>query len=356
MVAVGDARERGHRLSLAPRAEGEHVSGRELGGLAGGDDRLLGDVDVAEVAGDVEVLAHRAPNDGDLAAALDRHVRGLLHAVDVRREAGHEDSSRTQGKERAKGLADEPLRAGRARPLGVRRVAEQEVDSPVSDLGERPDVGAEPVDRRVVELPVAGVHDPACASFDDERHRVRDRVRDADHLHPERPELERLVVRAGLDELRCLAEPVLVELGLDEREREARRDDRGDLDLAEEVRQASDVILVTVREDDCAHLSPFEVADVREEQVDPEMLVAREREPGVDDEQLARGLVDGHVLADLAEAAERDDPQGVAHPVESMRVRPTSMGRRDDVLECSLARFRLPAPPLRSRRTIVTHA
>ncbi len=38
------------------------------------------------------------------------------------------------------------------------------------------------------------------------------------------------------------------------------------------------------------------------------MLVAREREAGVDDDDRAVRLVDGHVLADLAEAAERDDP------------------------------------------------
>ena len=46
-----------------------------------------------------------------------------------------------------------------------------------------------------------------------------------------------------------------------------------------------------------------------QDEVDAEVLVAREREPGVDDDDLAAVLVDGHVLADLAEAAERDDAQ-----------------------------------------------
>ena len=57
----------------------------------------------------------------------------------------------------------------------------------------------------------------------------------------------------------------------------------------------------------------LEVADVREEEIDTEMLVAREREPRVDDDDLAARLVHGHVLADLAETAERDDAQRVAH-------------------------------------------
>ena len=103
---------------------------------------------------------------------------------------------------------------------------------------------------------------------------------------------------------------MLVELRLDEREREPRRDHERDAHLAHEVRQRADVILVPVREHDRAHhLLPLaEVREVRQDEVDAEMLVAREREPGVDDDDRAVRLVDGHVLADLAEAAERDDP------------------------------------------------
>ena len=74
-----------------------------------------------------------------------------------------------QREDRAERLADEPLGAGVPGPLGVRRVAEQEVDAAVADLRERPDVGLQPVDGRVVELPVARVHDPAGSGLDDER-------------------------------------------------------------------------------------------------------------------------------------------------------------------------------------------
>ena len=43
------------------------------------------------------------------------------------------------------------------------------------------------------------------------------------------------------------------------------------------------------------------------------MLVAREGEAGVDDDDVVAVLVDHHVLPDLAEAAERDDPERVRH-------------------------------------------
>ena len=54
--------------------------------------------------------------------------------MDVRRERGDEDLSASQREDRAKRLADETLRARVPGTLGVRRVAEQEVDAAVPDL------------------------------------------------------------------------------------------------------------------------------------------------------------------------------------------------------------------------------
>ena len=203
-------------------------------------------------------------------------------------------------------------------PLRVGRVAEQQVDAAVPDLGELADVGALPVDRRVVELVVAGVDDPSARRLQDDGGRVGDRVRHADQLDPERAELHRLVVRRHLPELRLAQEPVLVELRLHQPERQPRRDDDGDVHLAHEIRQPADVVLVAVREHDTAdhRLAVLEIRDVAEDEVDAEMLVAREREAGVDDDDRTVRLVDGHVLPDLAQPAERDDPAH-AHVPES---------------------------------------
>ena len=147
-------------------------------------------------------------------------------------------------------------------------------------------------------------------------HRVRDRVRHPDELDVERADRGPL---AGLRlaQLGRAEQPVLVELGLDQAEREPRRPHLRDADLAQEVRQRTHVVLVAVREEDRAHALGVvaQVAHVGEDQVDAEMLVAREGEARVDDDDLAAGLEDGHVLSDLSEAAERDDPQSVLrHP------------------------------------------
>jgi len=99
---------------------------------------------------------------------------------------------------------------------------------------------------------------------------------------------------------------VLVELRLDETERQPRRPDLGDLHLPQEVGQRTHVILVRVREHNGANGAVSQVAEVGQDQVDAEVLVARERHAGVDDDPLVAELVDRHVLADLAQSAERD--------------------------------------------------
>ena len=162
-----------------------------------------GQLDVAEVAGDVHVLPHRPAHHGDLASVRDRDLGSLLHAVDVRRERRDHDPPRTQRDQLAERLADEPLRAGHARPLRVRRVAEQEVDAAGAELRERTHVGLQTVDGRVVELPVPGVEDPPGGRLDHDRHRVGNRVRHAHELEPERAELEHRLSRLDLGQHRC---------------------------------------------------------------------------------------------------------------------------------------------------------
>ena len=211
------------------------------------------------------------------------------------------------------GLADEALGAGHTRALGVRRVAEHQVDAAVPHRGELADVGLEAVDGRVVELPVARVEDAPGGRLDDDRDAVGDRVGHPHELELERADLHAVAVGVGLAQRRRGAEAVLVELRLHHRERQLGPDHLCRLDLAEDVRQRADVILVAVREHDREQRPVLEVREVRQDEVDAEVLVPRERESRVDQDALPVELVEGHVLADLAEPAERDDAERVAH-------------------------------------------
>ena len=229
MVVVRDARHRRHRLALAAGAENELLVRRQLCELVRAQHEIVRHVHVAEVARDVRVLAHRAADERDLAPAVDRDVGGLLHPVHVRRERRDEDLAFALREDLAERLADDALRLRHAGPLRVRRVAEQEVDAAIADLGELADVGALAVDRRVVDLVVAGVHDPAAGRLEDDRDGVGNRMRHPDELDAERAEVERLVVRRDLAQVGLAQEAVLVELRLHEPERQPGREDRRDL-------------------------------------------------------------------------------------------------------------------------------
>ena len=73
------------------------------------------------------------------------------------------------------------------------------------------------------------------------------------------------------------------------------------------------MILVAVGQDDRADRLLDEVRDVGQDEIDAEVLVPREREARVDHDPVVAVLEDGHVLADLAEPAERNDAGADCH-------------------------------------------
>ena len=131
-------------------------------------------------------------------------------------------------------------------------------------------------------------------------------------------------------QLRVAEEPGLLDAVAGESERHRRAVDRH-LDLAQQVLQGADVVLVAVGGDD-GDDAPGVLAQVREvgeHEVDAVHVRVGEHQPAVDEQDLAIGTVarrtaaelDRHaVAADLAEAAEEDDADGVA-PGRSVRRR-----------------------------------
>ena len=107
---------------------------------------------------------------------------------------------------------------------------------------------------------------------------------------------------------------MLLQLPVKERERE-----RGPVDgerdpstSPEQVRERTDVILMTVRENDRLDVvgAVAHVLEVRQHEVDAGHLRVRERQTDVDDQDPAVELDAGHVPPDLADAAEEDDARG----------------------------------------------
>ena len=116
--------------------------------------------------------------------------------------------------------------------------------------------------------------------------------------------------------------------------------------LAQQVGHGADVVLVAVGQHervDVVEAVPDRV-EVGQDQVDARVVLLGEEHPAVDDQQAPVVLEDGHVAADLAEAAERDHPQAAL-----------GQCRRGGQLGVGMAQRRRPAS-VRAVRTTSTRA
>ncbi len=158
----------------------------------------------------------------------------------------------------------------------------------------------------ILKSPVCSTSGRAGADRDGEG--VGDRVVDGDELELVGAEGQPV---AGLHlVVHGLAEPVLAELGVEQRQGQLGADERDVAALAEEVRRGADVVLVAVGQDQRLDLveAVSDRVEVGEDQVDAGVALLGEEDAAVDDQQAAVVLEDGHVATDLAEPAERVDP------------------------------------------------
>ena len=117
---------------------------------------------------------------------------------------------------------------------------------------------------------------------------VGDRVVDGEELEVEGAEGAARSPSLTSSQLR--ADPVLLELLVDQRQRQPRPDDRDVGALAQQVGHAADVVLVPVGEDDADDgVEPVpDPAEVGQDHVDAGLVLLGEEHAAVDDEQLAR--------------------------------------------------------------------
>ena len=179
----------------------------------------------------------------------DRRVGDLLDAMEVAGEAGRDDAlTALLGEQGAQHRTDAGLGRRVTRFLGVGRVGQQQADALVggdgSDAGE---VGATSVDRREIELEVAGVEDDSLRRVDRDRVRVGHRVGDGDELDVERTDHPPLAVLDD-DQIGLAHQAGFFDAVAGQAERDRGSEDR-EAQFAQEVVQRADVVLVAVRGD-----------------------------------------------------------------------------------------------------------
>ena len=233
VIVDRDARQRRHRLALRAGREAEDVLRRVVVDLRVANLHAGRDPQVAEPLRDLGVAHHAAADERDLAIELRREIHQDLHAVDARRERGDDQLAGRAGEDLLERVDDVALGSGEAAAVDVGAVGEQREHAFAAELGEAVDVEVLAVERRLIDLEVAGVDDDAGRRVDRERDAVRNAVRDADELDLERSDRD-AVVRPDGDQLAAV-DAVLLELRLDQRQRQRRAVDRS-VDQRQHVR------------------------------------------------------------------------------------------------------------------------
>ena len=305
VLAQADHRERRERLALAARDEHQRARGERVAQVGRVEPRHAAELQQAEVERRLGVVDHAAAEEGDRPARGGRETGHVLDARHRGREARDEHTP-AGAREHLLESRDHGVLAGREpRLLDVGAVGEQRQHAAFAPLRERRDVGALVGLRLRVDLEVAARQHDTGWRLDRERQAVDDAVRDADRVHAEGSDLDRL------------AEPQRPELGahaplLETPPREAEREPTavdGRRRRRERVRERADVVLVAVRQQDSAHAVAAlgEVLEVGDDEVDAGHLGGGEEHAGVEQQQVVLPLEDHRVQPELTQAPERNE-------------------------------------------------
>ena len=311
VLAVGHAGQGRQRLALRTGAHDDDLIVGQVINVEGIDDIGIVDVEIAKLTRHAGVGEHGTSGHDDLAATLAGGIADLLQAMDVARERRDEHAARRVLDGVQQVGADLGLGLGKARNRGVGGVGKQQVDALLGKAADGGIVGRDAIDGRLVELKVARVHNGALIGANKHAQSSRNGVRHREEVERDATQID---VAAALDltELGC-TNAELGELALDKAERElAREDGHLVVEVLQQVRKRTGVVLVAVGDDDAAELLLVlqDIGVVGKHQVDTGLRVVGEHEAGVNEHHVVAALEDRHVLADAVKAAERNDLQG----------------------------------------------
>ena len=165
------------------------------------------------------------------------------------------------------------------------------------------------VERQLIELNIAGIDEASGRSLHEHSQSVRNGMRDVHKLKIERTDLQ-LVASLDLNQSRIDA--MLLALGFDESQRELGTDQRNIRAKLQQIRHATDMILVAMGEHQSLDLveTILDVMEVRQDQINARLLLFREKHTAVDEQQMAVVFDHVHVAADLTKTAKRHDAHG----------------------------------------------
>ncbi len=304
VVVHGRARQRRHGFALGSADHHAHFFRREILHLAGIDHEPIGNLEVAQIFGDLRRVVHRAADESHFAPVLLSQFHRQADAVNGRRKAGNKQPPLGMREHFVKLPPHRALTGRVALAFNVGRILKQRQHALFSVFGEGVQIKKMVIGGRGIDLEVAGMNDHAQRRVNRERDAIHQTVRHPNGMNGECTDLKALA-STNLAQVGIFEQPVLVKFVFHVGQRELGAPDRH-VKLGENPGQSADVIFVAVSEHDPAHPLPVfdEIGNIGNHDVHAEQFSLGEHQPGVDHNNVIAPAHGHAVHTELAEAAE----------------------------------------------------
>ena len=273
------------------------------------------DLEVSHVQGNLGVGDHALAVQDHLSVEHDRNIDDLLNAMNIGGKGGHDDppfcTAEHSSSPRLTSFSENVYP-----PCPAFVLSDRSTSVPLSPYSAKvrksmisPSTGV----GSILKSPVCTIAaDGGCYAQTDA---VDDAVSDPDELDLKTAEFHH-VPRLYHRQLNFVVQLVFPEFLFHEPKREAGAVDR-DLYLAQKKGEGADMVFVPVGQ----HYAPDaflvleKIGKIRDDDIHAEHFRIGKHESGVYDDHVAAVFQDGHIQADLADTAERDDREGFSVPV-----------------------------------------
>ena len=306
MAPARHARETGHRFALAARRQNAELVFAVAIHLVRLDQRPFRHLEIAELAGNRDDIHHGAAENAHFPVMRDGGIDGHLHAGHIRRECRQNDAPLHAGKRTHQSVGHDRFRRRVAGTLRIRGVRAERQHPAMPDFREFMHIHELPVDRRVIEFEIARVDDRAKRRAEINPARIRNRMADMEETDFENTE-DVFFPRFNHIERRLL-DARFFEFPFDEPASQPRRVHRR-RHLAQKIRKRTDMILVPVRNHNGANFFFIfdEIAEIRDDDVDPRHVVLRKRHPRIQDDDILAVANRRHIFSDFSESSQRNN-------------------------------------------------
>ena len=217
----GEARKRRHRLSLAAAHQDHQFFRRIRRDILRPHHQSVRNAQAVHAMRDLDVVHHAAPDESHLASRGCGNVHDLLDARDRGRKARHDHLARRRSRQFFDAGPHHPLRRRIAGALDVRAVAEQRQDAFRSVPCECVQVKGLAVDRRKIDLEVAGVNYDSHGRANRQCDAINRAVRHADEFNFEGSHFQ-LPSGDNFAQVRLFEQPVFFQTLVHQRQRKPR--------------------------------------------------------------------------------------------------------------------------------------